>query len=132
MADMPTSIAPAPNDTSNDKTNSLLTALLTTRRRFNGGKPRGKYGNSCFVCGKSNCWSTNRSKGENLAALRKNRRLRALISEGEPDEQELVDDDEEPDAFSIELDGLLQLLEDVGDDTPAPEACFPSTSHPCA
>ena len=61
--------------------NALIAALYTEREEYNFAKQKMKQAKKCFVCKKPGCWSTNRSKGERIAAFRKNKKLRAFLTE---------------------------------------------------
>lgn len=66
-----------------------------------------------------------------LAALRKNSNLKALVSDS-GDADCATTDEKEPDAFSIELDGIMELLQDVPDEPPAANANWTTTPCPDA
>ena len=89
-------------------------------RRFKGQRgrtPDGKGSHrkdlSCLVCHKKGCWSTNHSKEERIAALRKNRQVRQFlttVSDSEGGDSAPVDEgDENRDLDDAQLEELEDL-----------------------
>lgn len=73
IADLHTPISISTLTNSEGKLESLPTAMYTTRKRHHRNVHKGRSGKTCYVCGRSNCWSTNYTTEGKQAALQKNR-----------------------------------------------------------
>lgn len=94
ISDLHSSLAIEPSPQSSPALNAHF-----VDRRYKGQRGRGSNRSvlHCIVCKKKGCWSTNHSKEDRLAALRKNRQVRqfftAVQEESEQENETSVNDD---------------------------------------
>lgn len=107
IADLYTSMATATASVTNEKAGAFLTALYTTRRRFE------RYQKND---GGDRLWKKKHKMKDEFLSFSKDQQFRAFIADAllsdDSDNDEEEDASDEPYALAVQLDGLLDLLKE--------------------
>lgn len=110
ITDLHTSMATTTASAKYDKTDALVTALYTTRRRFEQYR---KYERG------DRQWKNRSKMKDKFSSLRKDKRFStfitdALFDESESDKYDKEEASDSPDALPVQLNGLIALLKEYG------------------
>lgn len=96
---------------SDDSSDALVTALITTRERVDTFKRSGSANKKRHVFGKLGCRSSNLTAAENFAAINKHKKFRACLADALMEDPEGEETLIETDALAAQLDGILASIE---------------------